>query len=111
MPLSLLTAVAEQESRFDPVARSRAGAQGLMQVMPATARQLGLDPAVPSSNVLAGARYLRRMLDRFADNELALAAYNAGPSAVARAGPAPAAETVAYVRDVSAASARLTGCI
>lgn len=110
LQLSLLVAVAEQESRFEPAARSRAGAVGLMQVMPATARELGLDPAIPRTNVLAGARYLRRMLERFGDIGLALAAYNAGPTAVMRAGTAPSAETAAYVRGVTAARFGLTAC-
>jgi soluble lytic murein transglycosylase-like protein len=110
LPLALLVAVAEQESRFDPGARSGAGAQGLLQVMPATARELRLDPNVPRSNVLAGARYLRRMLDRFGETDLALAAYNAGPSAVEAAGGAPTVSTLTYVQNVKAAWTRLSVC-
>lgn len=110
IPLSLLVAVAEQESRWDASARSHAGAQGLLQLMPATARELRLDPTVPRSNILAGARYLRRMLDRFGETDLALAAYNAGPSAVQKAGGAPGAETLTYVQNVKASWTRLAVC-
>lgn len=109
--LSLLVAVAETESRFDPDARSRAGARGLLQVMPSTAAWLKLDPDRPASNVLAGARYLKLMLDRFRSTDQALAAYNAGPAAVARAGgEAPSAETRAYVQNVQARWRALAGC-
>ncbi|MBA2537695.1 MAG: transglycosylase SLT domain-containing protein [Actinobacteria bacterium] len=109
--LSLLVAVAYEESALDPDARSAAGAQGLLQLMPATTQELEADAAVPSENVRAGARYLRRMLDRFGgDLDLALAAYNAGPSAVSRAGAAPSLETVAYVLNVKARQATLSGC-
>jgi len=101
LPLALLVSVATVESSFRAQARSHAGALGLLQVMPATARELALDADDPPSNVLAGARYLRLMLDRFDSTELALAAYNAGPTAVARAGGAPSAETLAYVANVT----------
>jgi soluble lytic murein transglycosylase-like protein len=110
VPLPLLVAVAYQESRMDPAAESRVGAQGLLQLMPATARELRLDAADPNTNVLAGATYLRRMLDRFPTADLALAAYNAGPSAVERAGGAPTSETAAYVADVTARWRLLRGC-
>jgi soluble lytic murein transglycosylase-like protein len=101
LPLALLVSVATVESSFRTRARSHAGALGLFQVMPATARELALDPDHPPSNVLAGARYLRLMLDRFGSTDLALAAYNAGPTAVARAGGAPSAETLTYVANVT----------
>jgi hypothetical protein len=110
LPLALLVAVAEQESRFAPGARSGAGAQGLLQVMPATAHELRLDPSVPRSNVLAGARYLRAMLDRFGETDLALAAYNAGPSAVEEAGGAPTLTTLTYLQNVKARWAQLSVC-
>ena len=111
LPLGLLVAVARQESRFDPAARSGAGAQGLLQLMPSTARELELDPTVPESNVLAGARYLRRMLDRFhGDVDLALAAYNAGPTAVERAGGAPTFATLTYVQNVRASWRSFPAC-
>jgi len=104
LPVELLEAVAEAESGFDPRAVSRAGAVGLMQLMPATARALGVsDPFDPWQNVLAGARYLRSLLDRFGSLELALAAYNAGPGAVERYGGIPPyPETRAYVAKVVA---------
>jgi soluble lytic murein transglycosylase-like protein len=78
--------------------------------MPGTAHELALNPDHPPSNVLAGARYLRLMLDRFHSTDLALAAYNAGPTAVARAGGAPSAEVLTYVANVTALWQRLQGC-
>jgi soluble lytic murein transglycosylase-like protein len=68
------------------------------------------NPDHAPSNVLAGARYLRLMLDRFHSTDLALAAYNAGPTAVARAGGAPSAEVLTYVANVTALWRRLDGC-
>lgn len=97
----LLAAVAKIESAFDPTAISPAGAQGLMQFMPATAAEMGVDPFDPTSAVDGAARYLRRELDRFGSVELALAAYNAGPGAVQRHGGIPPfAETQRYVEKV-----------
>jgi soluble lytic murein transglycosylase-like protein len=110
LPLAMLVAVAQVESRFKPHAVSPAGARGLLQVMPTTARALALSPDRPESNVLAGARYLRRLLDRFQSTDLALAAYNAGPTAVAAAGGAPSGETVTYVANVTDLWRRLNGC-
>jgi peptidoglycan DL-endopeptidase CwlO len=110
LPLSLLVATAEEESRMNPAARSRAGAVGLLQVMPATARALRLQDAAPRANVLAGGRYLRAQLDRFDSLELALAAYNAGPTAVERAGGAPTIETLRYVKNVELRADELAGC-
>ena len=110
LPLALLSAVARVESRFDPSATSAAGARGLLQVMPTTAAELELDADEPSSNVLAGARYLGRLLDRFRSSDLALAAYNAGPTAVARAGGAPNRATLEYVANVTELWRRLHGC-
>jgi peptidoglycan DL-endopeptidase CwlO len=110
LPLALLTAVARVESNLSESARSRAGARGLLQVMPGTAHELALNPDHPPSNVLAGARYLRLMLDRFHSTDLALAAYNAGPTAVARAGGAPSAAVLTYVANVTALWQRLQGC-
>ncbi|WP_243149818.1 lytic transglycosylase domain-containing protein [Thermaerobacter sp. PB12/4term] len=99
---ALLRAVIQAESGWNPAARSPAGAVGLMQLMPATARELGVtDPLDPVQNLEAGARYLRRQFDRFGDWRLALAAYNAGPEAVeAHGGVPPFAETRAYVEKV-----------
>ena len=110
LPLPLLVAVARVESRVDQAARSGRVARGILQVLPSTAAALGLDASRPRSNVLAGARYLRQLLDRFDSPDLALAAYNAGPSAVDRTGGAPSAETVAYVANVTAAWRSLRGC-
>ena len=99
---ALVKAVIAAESNFDPEAVSRKGAQGLMQLMPATAAQLGVDdPLRPTDNVRGGTRYLRSMIDRYGDLERALAAYNAGPQAVDRwGGVPPYRETQDYVRRV-----------
>lgn len=97
----LLASLAWQESAFRPDARSGAGAMGLTQLMPGTARELGVDPNDPVANLEGGARYLRKQIDRFGSVELALAAYNAGPGKVARAGGIPdIAQTQDYVRKV-----------
>ena len=100
LPLSLLVAVARAESRFDSTARSSAGAIGVLQLMPATAEALGVDPTDPHANVVAGARYLRSLFNRFGSSQRALAAYNAGPTAVAARAYAVPTETKAYVADV-----------
>jgi peptidoglycan DL-endopeptidase CwlO len=110
LPLPLLVAVARVESRIDQRARSSRGAQGLLQVLPSTAHALGLDASLARTNVLAGARYLRQLLVRFGSTDLALAAYNAGPSAVARSGGAPTGQTITYVANVTAAWRSLRGC-
>jgi soluble lytic murein transglycosylase-like protein len=110
VPLPMLVAVARVESNLDPEAVSPAGAHGLLQVLPSTAADFDLDARVVHENVLAGAMYLRRMLDRFQSTELALAAYNAGPTAVERKGARPNDETVAYVQRVTDEWRRIVGC-
>ena len=110
LPASLLVATAYEESRMDPNARSGAGARGLLQLMPGTARELGLEGSDPAVNVRAGARYLRQLIDRFGEVELALAAYNAGPTAVERAGAAPSIASLRYAKNVEARAALLSGC-
>ena len=104
---ALIEALVWQESRWHANAVSPKGAKGLTQLMPGTARTLGVDPTDPNSNLEGGARYLREQLDRFGgDLEKALAAYNAGPGRVASAGGVPnIRETQAYV---SAVMGRLT---
>ena len=96
---SLLEALVWQESRWRENAVSHAGARGLAQLMPGTARYLGVDPDDPMQNLEGGARYLREQLDRFdGDLEKALAAYNAGPGRVIRANGIPnIRETQGYV--------------
>jgi Transglycosylase SLT domain len=103
LPAALINAVVKAESNYQVRALSPAGAQGLMQLMPATARELGVtDPFDIDQNIRGGAQYLRNMLDQFdGDVRLALSAYNAGPGTVARyAGNVPYAETRAYVQRV-----------
>jgi soluble lytic murein transglycosylase-like protein len=99
LSVDLLLSVARTESNCDANAVSPAGAIGVMQLMPATARELGVDPHDPRQNIEGGAAYLRQQIDRFGGRiDLALAAYNAGPGPVARSGAVPAfSETRSYV--------------
>jgi len=108
VPRTLIAAVIEAESHGDPSAVSRAGAQGIMQLMPGTAIEYGVsNPFNARENIAGGSRYLHDLLHRYKGNlKLAVAAYNAGPGAVDAAhGIPPFAETRAYVSRVVAAAA------
>ncbi|MBX2881831.1 MAG: lytic transglycosylase domain-containing protein [Granulosicoccus sp.] len=106
---ALIKAVARAESCFDPTAVSSAGAEGLMQLMPATALELGVkDSFNTAQNLRAGADYLARMLKRYSNNlDLSLAAYNAGPGNVDKYGGVPPfKETIHYIERVKSFQAR-----
>jgi soluble lytic murein transglycosylase-like protein len=110
LPISMLVAVAKVESNLQVDARSSAGARGLLQLLPSTAAALQLNVDDPTANVLGGARYLRQMLDRFSSTDVALAAYNAGPTAVQEAGGVPGPAVATYVSNVTEIWRSLAGC-
>jgi soluble lytic murein transglycosylase-like protein len=99
---AILSALVWKESRWNPSALSPKGAVGLTQLMPGTARELGVNPNDPFQNLIGGARYFRQVLESFDyDVEKALAAYNAGPNRVRKANGVPRiAETQLYVTSV-----------
>ncbi|MCA0043854.1 lytic transglycosylase domain-containing protein [Celeribacter litoreus] len=98
VPTDLFLRLVQQESGWNPTARSHAGAYGLAQLMPDTARLLQVNPNDPHQNLEGGARYLRMMYNKFGNWRLALAAYNAGPLAVEKYnGVPPYKETMNYV--------------
>lgn len=102
VPEKLLKAVAKAESGFDPRAVSHAGAKGIMQLMPQTAKGVGVtDPFDPERSIMGGAKILGNHLKTYGDVDLALAAYNAGPGNVARYGGIPPfGETQNYIRKI-----------
>jgi len=105
VPAALIEAVITAESAFNPLAISRTGAVGLMQLMPATAKRFGVkDRTDPAQNILGGAKYLKFLLAKFDDEKLAIAAYNAGEGNVMKHGNKipPFAETQKYVPKVLA---------
>jgi soluble lytic murein transglycosylase-like protein len=102
VPENMIRSVIKAESNFNPRAVSPVGARGLMQLMPGTARELGVkDSFNVGQNIEGGTKYLRQMLDKFGDERKAIAAYNAGPGAVQKHGGIPPyRETQAYVKKV-----------
>ncbi|MDZ7904425.1 MAG: lytic transglycosylase domain-containing protein [Cypionkella sp.] len=101
VPEDLFLRLVQRESGWNPYAKSNKGATGLAQLMPDTAASLGVDPSDPQQNLKGGARYLRKMYDKFGSWRLALAAYNAGPGAVEQHGGIPPYdETINYVRAI-----------
>lgn len=101
IPEDLFLRLVMQESRFNPKAKSNKGAIGLAQLMPGTARRLGVDPHDPKQNLDGGARYLKQQYKAFGSWRLALAAYNAGPGAVKKHGGVPPyRETRNYVKKI-----------
>jgi soluble lytic murein transglycosylase-like protein len=101
VPEDLFLRLVNQESRFNPNAKSHKGAIGLAQLMPDTARILGVDPNDPMQNLEGGAKYLKQQYEKFGSWRLALAAYNAGPGAVIKhKGVPPYKETTNYVKKI-----------
>jgi soluble lytic murein transglycosylase-like protein len=100
---ALALSIAQQESKFNKNARSSQGAVGVFQMLPSTAKTLGINPYCLNGNIIGGVKYLKMMQDSFGSVELAIAAYNAGPGAVRRhKGVPPYSQTRAYVRKIMA---------
>ncbi len=108
--LSMLVAVAQVESNFQPNAISSKDARGLLQVLPTTGASLDLNVNDPTTNILAGARYLKLLLDRYDRTDLALAAYNAGPTRIDEDHDVLGPISMRYVANVEARWAALAGC-
>ncbi|MCL4142462.1 UNVERIFIED_CONTAM: hypothetical protein GTU68_060134 [Idotea baltica] len=101
IPVDLFNRLVQQESNWNPRAKSHAGAIGLAQLMPFTAKSLGVNPRDPAQNLDGGARYLKQQYRKFGSWRLALAAYNAGPGAVEKySGIPPYRETRNYVKKI-----------
>jgi hypothetical protein len=107
----LVTRVIQQESSWKPDARSKAGAIGYMQLMPGTAKDMGVDPSDPKQNIIGGIKYLKKQLDDFGAIDLALAAYNAGPGTVRKLGNRVPnyPETIAYIEKITGKKSGPTG--
>lgn len=100
---ALALSIAQQESKFNKNARSSQGAVGVFQLIPSTAKRLGINPYCLNGNIVGGVKYLKLMQDKFGSVELAIAAYNAGPGAVRRhRGIPPYSQTRTYVRKIMA---------
>lgn len=109
IPKGLFLALVHQESGFNPTARSSAGAYGLTQLMPGTARGLGVNLSDPISQLEGGAKYLRQQFDRFGNWKMALAAYNAGPGNVVNGAWNRIPETRSYVQNILASQGKYGG--
>ncbi|HLX21091.1 MAG TPA: transglycosylase SLT domain-containing protein, partial [Gaiellaceae bacterium] len=108
--LSMLVAVAQVESNFRPNASSSKDARGLLQVLPATGASLKLNVDNPTTNVLAGARYLQVLFTKYSRTDLALAAYNAGPTRIDQDDDVLGPISMRYVANVESRWAALAGC-
>lgn len=108
VPPRVLAAIGYVESRFHTDSVSSAGAVGMMQFLPSTAASMGVDPTDPASAVDGAARYLRSAIDRFGNLDMAIAAYNVGPGAVAASGIQPGSQAEKYTNAVLTATGRIS---